>query len=90
MGGLAALRLVNRRKFGVLAFHSFSEATQGNMKAICAHVARHFKPLSVTALVDALKRGVELPDNALPITVDDGYKNYALYGQPPLVVARPD
>jgi peptidoglycan/xylan/chitin deacetylase (PgdA/CDA1 family) len=82
MGGLAALRLVNRRKFRVLAFHSFSEETKGNVEAICAHIASHFEPLSLTAVVDALKGGAELPDHALAITVDDGYKNYALHGHP--------
>jgi peptidoglycan/xylan/chitin deacetylase (PgdA/CDA1 family) len=82
LGGLAALRLVNRRKFGVLAFHSFSEASRPNVEAICAHIASHFEPLSLSGVVDALKRGVELPDNALTVTVDDGYKNYALYGHP--------
>jgi len=82
MGGLAALRLINRRKFRVLAFHSFSEASRANVEAICDHVTRHFEPLSLSDVADALKRGVELPDDALTITVDDGYKNYALYGHP--------
>ncbi len=81
-GGLAALRLLNRRKFRVLAFHSFSEASRANVDAICAHITHHFEPLSLAELVDAVKRGVALPDNALTITVDDGYKNYALYGHP--------
>lgn len=82
IGGLAAMRLVNRRKFRVLAFHSFSEASRANVDAICAHITSHFEPLSLADVVDAVKRGVALPDNALTITVDDGYKNYALYGHP--------
>jgi len=82
MGGLAALRLVNRRRFRVLAFHSFSEASWANVEAICDHISGHFEPLSLTDLVDAIKRGVPLPDHALAITVDDGYRNYALHGHP--------
>ncbi len=82
LGGLAALRLVNRRKFRVLAFHSFSEASRANVEAICDHICGHFEPLSLTDVLDALKRGVALPDNALAVTVDDGYQNYALYGHP--------
>jgi peptidoglycan/xylan/chitin deacetylase (PgdA/CDA1 family) len=82
MGGLVALRLINRRKFRVLAFHSFSDASRSNVEAICAHITAHFEPLSLPHVVDAVRRGVELPDNALAITVDDGYKNYALYGHP--------
>jgi peptidoglycan/xylan/chitin deacetylase (PgdA/CDA1 family) len=82
MGGLGAMRLMNRRKFRVLAFHSFSEASRANVDAICAHITSHFEPLSLAEVVDAVKSGVALPDNALTITVDDGYKNYALYGHP--------
>jgi peptidoglycan/xylan/chitin deacetylase (PgdA/CDA1 family) len=81
-GGLAALRLTNRHKFRVLAFHSFSQVSQANVEAICAYITRHFEPLSLPDVVNALKGGVALPDNALTITVDDGYKNYALYGHP--------
>lgn len=82
MGGLAALRQINRRKSAVLAFHSFSEATQDNVEAICAHVTKHFEVLSLSALVDMLKNGTEPPNNALAVTVDDGYRNYLLYGHP--------
>lgn len=82
MGGLAALRLANRRKFRVLAFHSFSGESRANVEAICDHITGHFEPLSLADVVDAVKREVALPDNALTITVDDGYKNYALYGHP--------
>jgi peptidoglycan/xylan/chitin deacetylase (PgdA/CDA1 family) len=81
-GGLAALRLINRRRFRVLAFHSFSDASRANVEAICAYITDHFEPLSLPAVVGALRRGVALPNNALAITVDDGYKNYALYGHP--------
>jgi peptidoglycan/xylan/chitin deacetylase (PgdA/CDA1 family) len=82
MGGLAAMRLLNRRRFRVLAFHSFSEASRANVDALCAHITSHFEPLSLADVVDAVKRGVALPDNALTITVDDGYQNYAQYGHP--------
>jgi peptidoglycan/xylan/chitin deacetylase (PgdA/CDA1 family) len=80
MGGLAALRFASRRKWRVLAFHSFSGATEGNVEDICAYIARHFEPVSLTTAVNALKTGAALPDHALAVTVDDGYRNYALYG----------
>ena len=82
MGGLAALRYLNRRKFRVLTFHSFAEANEPNVEAICAYVVAHFEPLSLSAVVDSLKNRAELPNNALTITVDDGYKNYLMYGHP--------
>jgi peptidoglycan/xylan/chitin deacetylase (PgdA/CDA1 family) len=81
-GGLAALRFRNRRKFRVLTFHSFADANQANVEAICSHVAAHFEPVSLAATVDALQNGGTLPDNALAITVDDGYRNYLLHGHP--------
>jgi peptidoglycan/xylan/chitin deacetylase (PgdA/CDA1 family) len=82
LGGLALLRYVNRRKSGVLAFHSFSEATQPNVAAICEYLTRHFELLPLSAIVDSLTNSTKLPDNALAVTVDDGYKNYLLYGHP--------
>jgi peptidoglycan/xylan/chitin deacetylase (PgdA/CDA1 family) len=82
MGGLAVLRRLNRRKFAVLAFHSFTESTQSNVAALCAYVSRHFEPLPLATMVDALKSGAKLPDNALAVTIDDGYRNYLLYGHP--------
>src|SRR5271163_4375494 len=82
MGGLAALRSRHRREFGVLAFHSFSERDQANVAAICSHIARYFEPVSLSAIVDALDGVKALPDNAITITVDDGYRNFLLHGHP--------
>src|SRR5580704_15959063 len=54
MGGLAVLRGRHRREFGVLMFHSFSERDAANVEAICAHIARHFEPVSLSTITDAL------------------------------------
>ena len=82
MGGLAVLRKRHRREFGVLMFHSFSERDRTNVEAICAHIVRHFEPVSLSAIVDALDGRKTLPDNAITITVDDGYRNFMLHGHP--------
>lgn len=82
MGGLAVLRGRHRREFGVLMFHSFSDQDRANVEAICAHVARHFEPVSLSDLLDALEGKKALPDNAITITVDDGYRNFLLHGHP--------
>ena len=81
-GWLAVLRSRHRREFGVLMFHSFSEQDQANVEAICAHIVRHFEPVSLSAILDALDGLKALPDNAITITVDDGYRNFLLYGHP--------
>lgn len=82
MGGLAILRSLHRRKFGVLMFHSFSEADQANLEALCSHITRHFQPVSLSTIVASIEEGKELPDNTIAITVDDGYRNFLLYGHP--------
>ena len=82
MGGLAVLRSRHRREFGVLMFHSFSERNQINVEAICAHIVRHFEPVSLSAILDALDGLKALPDNAITVTVDDGYRNFLLHGHP--------
>ncbi len=80
MGGLAVLRSRHRREFGVLTFHSFSERDQPNVEAICAHIARHFEPVSLSVILDALDGLKALPDNAITITVDDAYRSFLLHG----------
>ena len=82
MGGLTAMRGWNRRKFGVLTFHSFSERDQANVESICAHIAQHFEPVSLSSILDALEGLKALPANAITITVDDGYRNFLLHGHP--------
>lgn len=82
MGGLAVLRTRHRREFGVLMFHSFGERDQANVEAICARIVRHFEPVSLSAILDALDGLKALPDNAITITVDDAYRNFLLHGHP--------
>lgn len=82
MGGLAVLRSWHRREFGVLMLHSFSEPDRANVEALCRHITRHFEPVSLSVISDALESRKELPDNAIAITVDDGYRNFLLHGHP--------
>ncbi len=82
MGGLAVLRDWHRREFGVLMFHAFSESSRTDVEAVCAHITRHFEPVSLSVIMDALERRKDLPDNAITITVDDGYRNFLQYGHP--------
>jgi peptidoglycan/xylan/chitin deacetylase (PgdA/CDA1 family) len=76
MGGLAVLRRRHRREFGVLMFHAFGRDTDANMEAICSHITRHFEPVSLSQIVDAIEGRTTLPDNAVTVTVDDGYRNF--------------
>ena len=60
----------------MLMFHSFSREAEANVEAICSHIARHFEPVSLSTIVDAINGRTALPDNAITVTVDDGYRNF--------------
>src|SRR3569833_285828 len=76
MGGLAVMRRRHRREFGVLMFHSFSRESEVNLDAICSHIGRHFEPVPLSRIAEAIDGRTTLPDNALTVTVDDGYRNF--------------
>jgi peptidoglycan/xylan/chitin deacetylase (PgdA/CDA1 family) len=82
LGGLAHLRRRHRREFGVLMFHSFGEKDEANLEAICSHITRYFEPVSLSAIVDAMDGKKALPDHAITVTVDDGYRSFLQYGHP--------
>jgi peptidoglycan/xylan/chitin deacetylase (PgdA/CDA1 family) len=50
--------------------------------ALCSHITRHFHPVSLSTIAAAIEDGKELPDNSVAITIDDGYRNFLLYGHP--------
>jgi peptidoglycan/xylan/chitin deacetylase (PgdA/CDA1 family) len=82
MGGLAALRLLRRDKFGVLVFHEFDEVYAASLEPICEHITRHFEPISLAKITDAIHGEASLPPNAVTVTVDDGYRNFLTIGHP--------
>lgn len=81
-GALAALRLWRCSTFRVLMFHDFQESSRENLDSICAHVARHYEPVPLSMMAAAIAGEVKLPPNAVTVTVDDGYKNFLLFGYP--------
>jgi peptidoglycan/xylan/chitin deacetylase (PgdA/CDA1 family) len=82
MGGLAALRLLQRDRFGVLVFHEFDEPYRPTVEAVCEHISRHFEPVSLSTIVAAIHDEKPLPHNAVTVTVDDGYRNFLTIGHP--------
>jgi peptidoglycan/xylan/chitin deacetylase (PgdA/CDA1 family) len=82
MGGLAALRLLQRDKFGVLIFHEFDEAYAASLEAICEHISRYYEPVSLAMITNAIHGAGSLPPNAVTVTVDDGYRNFLTIGHP--------
>jgi peptidoglycan/xylan/chitin deacetylase (PgdA/CDA1 family) len=76
LGGLTLLRWKHRSEFGIPMFHFFSCSTRSNMEAICQHLTRHFEPVSLSQVAGALEKHVNLPENAVAVTIDDGYKSF--------------
>ena len=75
-GGLSAMRLWNRRGFRILTYHAFSSDALPVLDQQCGHIRRYYQPVPMAAVAASLA-GEPLPDNALAVTVDDGYANFA-------------
>jgi peptidoglycan/xylan/chitin deacetylase (PgdA/CDA1 family) len=72
-GGLDAARWLKRRNLRILMYHRF-----GDREAIarqCRHIRTHYTPVSLTHAANWLADG-GWPDNALVVTVDDGYRDF--------------
>lgn len=80
-GLLNGFRFLNRRGVRVLMYHRFDANTEVLRKQ-CEHLRRHYQPVSLKAIGDWIHTGTPLPDNAVTITVDDGYRDFLLHGYP--------
>lgn len=73
-GGLAAARWFNRNRLRILMYHRFSD--RAALARQCAHIRRHYQPVSMAAVSEWLHNGRSLPPYALAVTVDDGYADF--------------
>jgi peptidoglycan/xylan/chitin deacetylase (PgdA/CDA1 family) len=75
----------------ILTFHGLREDSDPGLidadlhtpvsvfRDICRHLSSRYRVCSLSALVDALRKGLPLPDGTVAITFDDGYaSNYSL------------
>ena len=79
-GGLAAVRWLNRQGLRILMYHRFSD--RAALARQCAHIRRHYHPVSMAAVSDWLHAGRSMPRYALAVTVDDGYGDFQEAGYP--------
>jgi len=79
-GGVSAMRWLNRRGLRILMYHRFFDRSALDRQ--CAHIRRHYHPVSMAAVSGWLHSGDSLPSNALAVTVDDGYADFERAGYP--------
>jgi peptidoglycan/xylan/chitin deacetylase (PgdA/CDA1 family) len=81
-GGLGMARWMNRRGLRILMYHRFTEREP--LARQCAHIRAHYSPVSMSQAADWLMHGGRLPENAVAITVDDGYRDFYQVAYPVL------
>ena len=70
------IRHRHARSLRILMYHRFHGALD-NFREQCAHIARCYMPVSLNQVARARREGDPFPANALAITVDDGYYDFA-------------
>jgi peptidoglycan/xylan/chitin deacetylase (PgdA/CDA1 family) len=81
-GGVGAARWMNRKGLRILMYHRFTEREP--LARQCAHIRAHYSPISLSQAADWLMHGGRLPENAVAITVDDGYRDFYQVAYPVL------
>jgi peptidoglycan/xylan/chitin deacetylase (PgdA/CDA1 family) len=79
-GGLAMVRRLHRRGLRILMYHRFSD--RAALARQCAHIRKHYHPVSMTTVSEWLHAGRSLPPYAAAVTVDDGYRDFQEAGYP--------
>jgi len=80
LGLVHALAWRHRNSFQILTYHRFDEPKitnpAGSLKKQCEYIRKHFHPVSMSQVAQALQGKGTLPPKALAITVDDGYADF--------------
>ena len=80
-GAITISRRRHARSLRILMYHHFPRNTAGLRKQ-CEHIRRYYSPVSMAQVAQSLTTDEELPSNAVAVTVDDGYRDFFLYGHP--------
>jgi peptidoglycan/xylan/chitin deacetylase (PgdA/CDA1 family) len=73
-GGVDVARWMNRKGLRILMYHRFKEPEP--LARQLRHIRDHYSPVSMAQVAAWLSGGQRLPDNALAITIDDGYRDF--------------
>lgn len=75
------LRLRNKDAVRILMYHGFPP-DQSGLRTHCEHIRRFYNPVSMAQIAAALHKRSSLPENAVAITIDDGYRDFLLNAFP--------
>ena len=73
-GGVEVARWMNRKGLRILMYHRFSDPVP--LARQLRHLREHYSPVSMAQVSAWLSGGAPLPENALAVTVDDGYRDF--------------
>jgi peptidoglycan/xylan/chitin deacetylase (PgdA/CDA1 family) len=79
-GGIRAARWLKRKRLRILMYHRFRD--RDAIERQCAHIRANYAPVSLMQTAEWLLGGGGWPENALAVTVDDGYRDFYQIGWP--------
>lgn len=88
LGGYALARQLCRKQPRILMYHRFSDppvkdwASPAAFEEQVKHIRKHYQPFSLVGLLQYADRHGEMPEHAVVITVDDGYRDFYDYAFP--------
>lgn len=75
-GALDLIRSRSRRAARILTYHRFADASLASLEEQCAYIREKYQPVPMSRIASWLEDGDSLPDCALAVTVDDGYRDF--------------
>ncbi len=88
LGGYALARQLCRKQPRILMYHRFSDppvkdwASPVRFEEQVKQIRKHYRPFSLVGLVQYAERYGRMPEHAVVITVDDGYRDFYDYAFP--------
>ena len=83
-GPVALIRRANRKSLRILMYHRFPTEDADQFRRQCEHIIHFYRPISLTHAARHFRDNIALPENAVVVTIDDGYRDFYLHGYPAL------